>query len=744
MVVKAAPDKIFTQNSKKVSRVDSEASKRVKPFLEYMLEKKCPLLDSDVPPMFEELMILKLINLPESKRPEEATKIDDPNYCKYHRLLSHSTEKCWVLKDKIMALARQGKIELADSAASTNQIAITFGKFSPFMVKDNSKEESKSSHNRRLPFTIKVMGNYSRVRDEENNGEEGPWILVDRDKQNKRQKLILPPVKGVKKWIKKREVYKLKLKKERKTSVCSKVERRSVTLDNYMPKDFKNKVNQTSSSCLGTREKEVESSSKCSSPTSAKKEDVKTQNSTSYATDIVFKDEDLMLGATPHNRPLFVEGYTCGQRFKRIMIDQGSVVNILTVQAMKDLGISIDELSQSRLMIQGFNQEGQRAIGMIRLGLVIGKLKASTLCHVIDAKTSYNLVLGRPWIHENGVIPSTLHQCFMYEENGVVKKVLADETPFTEAESYFADAKLYFKAKVSKDEDARKDDVYHPLTGPKLKEKLVEGAERLTFPLAQIEISKPSQKAPKEEAEKKCESELPNTRTKEGFDPNTYKLLAKSGYNHNEQKLGKLIPEAGGEGTPKQINLRGHIGLGYVQPKPIKILINRAAIHHISADEEDEITSKPKYSVFDRMASKPKYAIFDRMASKPKKIVKKNLQEWLETSPMMLKHAEGLCMGQNFKRKSVHERLGLKHESNKFAKVPLEKKSLNEYKSFISSHMKRETDVKVTYGSAFKVKPVTIVHTHGQYEDQYVNSCIINFEDTVPFMSGYAYDQTKC
>ncbi|CAH9139057.1 unnamed protein product [Cuscuta epithymum] len=739
MVAKTAPVKIFTRNSKQVPRVDLEASKRVKSFLEEMLEKKYPFLDSDVPPMFEELMRLRLIDLPESKRPEEATKVDDPNYCKYHRILSHPTEKCWVLKDKVMALAREGKIELADSAASTNQIAITFGKFSPLIVKDDSKEESKSSHNRRLPFTVKQMGNDSpfnkSVRDEENNGKEGPWILVARDKQIKRHKLISSPVKEVKKWIKKRKENKLKLKKERKINVCSKIVRRPVTLDDYMPKNFKNKINQFSSSCLSTHEKEIESSHICASRSLVEQQETKARKSTSYATDIVFKDEDLMLGATPHNRPLFVEGYTRGQRFKRIMIDQGSAVNILTVRAMKDLDISMDELSQSRLMIQGFNQGGQRAIGMIRLDLVIGELKASTLCHVIDAKASYNLLLGRPWIHENGVIPSTWHQCFMYEQNGVVKKVAADETPFTETETYFADAKFYLKAKVSKYDNARQEEEYRPLIEPKLKEKLVEGVEGLTFPLPKIEILRPPQNTSEKEVKNDNDVKtfhLPKARTNEGFDPNAYKLLAKAGNNPNEQRLGKLIPEAGGEGIPKQINLRGHTGLSYVQPKPIRILINRAATHHISAGEEDEVTSKPKYSVFDRIGgARSRPAIFDRLGPKPKKVIKMTLQERLGTSSMMMKHVEDTCTGQNFKRTSVHERLALKHERNISAKVPLEKQSLNEYRSFIPSRLKRETDVKVTNRNAFKVKPVTIVHTRGRYEDQY--------EDSVPLMLGYIY-----
>ncbi|KAL0303464.1 UNVERIFIED_CONTAM: hypothetical protein Sradi_6214500 [Sesamum radiatum] len=109
---------------------------------------------------------------------------------------------------------------------------------------------------------------------------------------------------------------------------------------------------------------------------------------------------------------------------------------------MKKLGITSEELSRSRLTIQGFDQGTQRAVGMTWLDLIVGELKASTLFHVIDARTSYNLLLGRPWLHENGVVPSTLHQCFKYIKNGEIVKVDADMKPFTEAESYFADAKL--------------------------------------------------------------------------------------------------------------------------------------------------------------------------------------------------------------------------------------------------------------------------------------------------------------
>ncbi|KAK4733918.1 hypothetical protein R3W88_008179 [Solanum pinnatisectum] len=83
---------------------------------------------------------------------------------------------------------------------------------------------------------------------------------------------------------------------------------------------------------------------------------------------------------------------------------------------LKKLGISIDELSK------------------IRVGLSIGDVKSNTLIHVIDGKTSCNLLLGRPWVHENGVVPSTLHQCMKYMKDEEVLKIDADINPFTETE----------------------------------------------------------------------------------------------------------------------------------------------------------------------------------------------------------------------------------------------------------------------------------------------------------------------
>ncbi|KAK4706759.1 hypothetical protein R3W88_011718 [Solanum pinnatisectum] len=92
-------------------------------------------------------------------------------------------------------------------------------------------------------------------------------------------------------------------------------------------------------------------------------------------------------------------------------------------------------------MIQGFNEVGQKSIGTFKID-TIEELQSSVWLHLIDVKISYNIFLGRSWVYENKVIPSTYHQCLKYYKDGVAKMIIADDNPFTEVEAHFADAKF--------------------------------------------------------------------------------------------------------------------------------------------------------------------------------------------------------------------------------------------------------------------------------------------------------------
>ena len=100
-------------------------------------------------------------------------------------------------------------------------------------------------------------------------------------------------------------------------------------------------------------------------------------------------------------------GYIREQKVKHILVDGGLAVNIMPKSTTNELGITIEQLSKSRMMIQGFSLESQRAIGMIRLEITMGDLLTSSIFCVIDSKTSYKLLLGSSWLHEHGIVAFT-------------------------------------------------------------------------------------------------------------------------------------------------------------------------------------------------------------------------------------------------------------------------------------------------------------------------------------------------
>jgi len=104
-----------------------------------------------------------------------------------------------------------------------------------------------------------------------------------------------------------------------------------------------------------------------------------------------------------------VTGYIREQKVKHILVDGGLAVNIMPKSTTNELGIMVEELSKSRMVIQGFSLEIQRAIDMIPLKITMLDLLPSLIFHVVDSETSYKLLLGRLSLHKHRIVASTLH-----------------------------------------------------------------------------------------------------------------------------------------------------------------------------------------------------------------------------------------------------------------------------------------------------------------------------------------------
>ncbi|CAL5441882.1 unnamed protein product [Camellia sinensis] len=480
MVAIMAPIKISMKDKKKEER------KETHPSLKELQEKKYPFPDSDIPGMLKDLLEKKVIQLPECKRPEEIGRVKDSKYCHYHWIVSHSSEKCFVLKELLVDLARKNKILLdLDKSAESNHATVIVG------PPNSPSSKSKTEMSQSIIPTVKAIPKVIQF-EVLTIEEDKSWTPVTRRKskksKSKTQHFSLKKVEEKKNSTRhsKKEVMDKRKNEKRMQQVDKFLEENSSTLiilRDFVPIGYFGDDLVEVACMVLTVEADVEQVHAIKAMPDKKEIDVLTTlkelpprfslreasqlprfvqlalvrvledlrkyefvvNELDYpevnsitsvpcCTTVTFTNEDLQLGSKPHNRPLFVSGFISEQKVKCILVDRGLAVNIMPKFTIKKLGIPVDELARSHLVIQGFNQGDQRAIGMIHLNLTIGELTASTLFHVINARTSYNLLLRLPWIHGNGVVVSTLHQCFKFDQGGI-KTVLADNKPFTETES---------------------------------------------------------------------------------------------------------------------------------------------------------------------------------------------------------------------------------------------------------------------------------------------------------------------
>ncbi|KAM1137280.1 hypothetical protein TB1_034689 [Malus domestica] len=143
MTVNIAPIEISTRGKAIQTEAFRDQEMRRRTMKEFE-EKTYPFLNYDVAVMLEDLLEKKVIGLPECRRPEEMNRTDSPRYCKFHRFISHPTKKCFVLKDIILKLAQQGKIELdfKDTVAAHNT-TIVLGSLDPVYLRsmhDHSRQ----------------------------------------------------------------------------------------------------------------------------------------------------------------------------------------------------------------------------------------------------------------------------------------------------------------------------------------------------------------------------------------------------------------------------------------------------------------------------------------------------------------------------------------------------------------------------------------------------------------------------
>jgi hypothetical protein len=110
-----------------------------------------------------------------------------------------------------------------------------------------------------------------------------------------------------------------------------------------------------------------------------------------------------------HLKAIHLKGYINGQPVNKMLVDTGVALNIIPYSVLRRLGRSAGDLIKINVMLSNFNGQTSEGKGVLSVDLTVGNKTVPTSFFIINNKSTYNVLVGRDWIHANCCIPSTMH-----------------------------------------------------------------------------------------------------------------------------------------------------------------------------------------------------------------------------------------------------------------------------------------------------------------------------------------------
>ena len=136
-----------------------------------------------------------------------------------------------------------------------------------------------------------------------------------------------------------------------------------------------------------------------------------------------FSEEDKIGTIQPHDNALVITLRIGGYDVKRVMVDDGSGVEIMYPDLYKGLKLKPEDLTPYSSLLMSFDGKTIMLNGQIRLPMQTGPEIVEVDFIVVDTYSSYTAIMARPWLHTLRAIASTLHQKVKFPFEGRVLEI---------------------------------------------------------------------------------------------------------------------------------------------------------------------------------------------------------------------------------------------------------------------------------------------------------------------------------
>ena len=188
-------------------------------------------------------------------------------------------------------------------------------------------------------------------------------------------------------------------------------------------------------------------------------------------TSITFSDSDMEGCQHPHDDPLVIRAVVANKIVHRVLVDNGSSVDIIFASAFDKMGIGREKLEPVSTRLRGLSGEKVLPLGSIQLVLTLGdppcQATMTARFLIVEAPSAYNMLLGRPSVNAIKAIPSAYHMMIKFPTISGVGMVRGDQR--VARECYSASMKQKMVDNIYLDELDMRDEVH---TRPEPSEEL--------------------------------------------------------------------------------------------------------------------------------------------------------------------------------------------------------------------------------------------------------------------------------
>ena len=143
---------------------------------------------------------------------------------------------------------------------------------------------------------------------------------------------------------------------------------------------------------------------------------------------LTFSDKELPPEGANHNKPFYIFVECRNKWIPVALVDTGSAINVCPARTAYAIGVKTADIMPTAQVIRAYDNTSREVMGTVKIQTKVGLGQHEVDFHVLEVPATFNLLLGRPWLHQVKAVSSTLHLMVKYPHGKEVAIVFGNSS----------------------------------------------------------------------------------------------------------------------------------------------------------------------------------------------------------------------------------------------------------------------------------------------------------------------------